>query len=268
MKVLDEDIILFGAPGCGTMLVGQCQVSTHVCLMTNVAATMTGVRRYYRSKGREVRLVAYIGDGATADIGFQSLSGAAERGENLIYICYDNEAYMNTGVQRSSTTPYGAWTFTSPVGPLRHGKEQPGKYLPLLMAFHGVPYVATASISHLEDYARKLTRAMEVREGMAYIHLFCPCPIGWRAPVDSTIEVSNLAVETNYFPLWEAVGGRFTLNYQPPRPRPVGDFTQLMGRFAHLTPQELARLQQAVDERLTLIRILTNRGGQEEEKPC
>ncbi len=256
VKVLGPEIILFGAPGCGAMLVSETAVPTHSCLLTNVAPTMEGVRKYYRHKGREVDVVAFVGDGATADAGFQTLSGAAERGEKLIYICYDNEAYMNTGVQRSSTTPAGTWTFTTPVGKARRGKAQAEKYMPLIMAFHGIPYAATATLAFLEDFVRKLKKAKEQKEGMAYIHLLCPCPTGWRARTDLSIEICRKAVETNYFPLWEWEQGRLTFTYEEKKPRPISDYARLMGKFAHLKEDELKEWQSRVDARYALLKRL------------
>lgn len=142
-KVLGDKVVFFGTPGCcsrltqGIGLRASARVPCYFCLMTNAAATATGVKRYYQKTGQDILAVAMIGDGATSDIGFNSLSGAAERGENIIYICFDNEAYMATGIQRSGTTPFSAWTFTSPVGKYRMGKQQPAKYMPLIMADHG-----------------------------------------------------------------------------------------------------------------------------------
>ncbi|MBI4286435.1 MAG: 4Fe-4S dicluster domain-containing protein [Chloroflexi bacterium] len=262
-EVLGKDFILFNAPGCaflgcGTMMPEGmfAKVPMAFCLLTNVDALMTGVKRYYKNVGRDVRLVAFVGDGATADAGFQALSGAAERGENIIHICYDNEAYMNTGIQRSSTTPFQSWSTTTPVGRKIRGKQEPTKYMPLIMAFHGVPYVATASVAHLEDYARKLTKAMAVKDGMAYVHLFSPCPTGWRAPTESSVELSRMAVETNYFPLWEAEHGEFRLTHEPRLVRPVQDYTSLMGRFNHLKEDDLAEFQKTVDDRMALLKHL------------
>jgi len=267
LKVLGK-VILFGSPGCCSRIMqglgtrASARVPSVFCLMTNIAATMTGVKRYYRKIGKDIMTVALVGDGATVDIGFQTLSGAAERGENLIYICFDNEAYMATGIQRSSSTPFFAWTTTSPVGKYRLGKGEPPKYMPLIMADHGIPYVATATVSHLEDYARKLTKAMEVKDGLVYIHILSPCPTGWRAPEDSAVELSRIAVETNYFPLWEAERGEFRLTYRPKNPLPIQEFTNLMGRFSHLTEKELAELQKMVDSRFKLIESLTELRGQ------
>lgn len=264
LRVLGRNTILFAAPGCLTAtIVGEgtmvgTQLAAASCLLDNVASVMTGVRRYYEHIGRDVNLVAFVGDGATADIGFQALSGAAERRENFIYICYDNEGYMNTGIQRSSTTPYGAWTTTSPVGKMAHGKEQPAKNIPLLMVFNGASYVATANIAFLEDYAKKLTKAMEVKDGVAYVHLYSPCVTGWRAPQDSAVEISRLAVETNYFPLWEADHGRIRLTHQVSNPRPVSELVKLMQKFSHLSEEELAELQRLVNNSFTTIKNLAS----------
>lgn len=258
LKVLGRDIILFGAPGCASLVIcgfgiqATVGVPSVLCLLDNVSAMMTGAKRYYRKQGREVKVVAFVGDGATADVGFQSLSGSAERGENLIYICYDNEGYMNTGIQRSGTTPYGAWTTTTPTG-----KRQAAKNMPLLLAFNGAAYVATATIAFLEDYARKLKKALEIAEGLAYIHLFSPCPTGWRAPGYLALDISRLAVETNFFPLWEAERGVFRLTYEPRQPRPIAEFTRLMGKYSHLSTGEIEALQRLVEHQFRTIKALT-----------
>lgn len=256
IRVFGDNTILFGAPGCGALGVYECHVPTVACLLTNVAPMMEGVKKYYKQLNQEMEVVAFVGDGATADVGFQSLSGAAERGEKLIYICYDNEAYMNTGIQRSGTTPPGAWTTTTPVSELVQGKKQSGKYMPLIMAMHGVPYAATASIAHVEDFIKKLEKAKALKEGMAYIHVLSPCPTGWRAGTGTAIEISRLAVETNYFPLWEYEKGTFTLTWKVENPRPVQQYTRLMGRFSHLKTKDLDALQKMVNERFALIEKL------------
>ena len=253
LRILGSDTIVFGAPGCACQpIIGlgtqaTAKVPTSMCLMTNVPSTMTGVKRYYRSQGKDVRCVAFVGDGATVDIGFQPLSGAAERGENLIYICYDNEGYMNTGIQRSSSTSFHAWTNTSPVGKFRRGKEEVPKNVPLLMAFHGIPYVATANIGYLEDYAQKLQKAAQVTDGLVYIHLLSPCPTGWRARTDSAVDICQAAVQTNFFPLWEAENGKFRITTEVKNPKPIREYLKLMGKYSHLTDEEIEGFQGVVD---------------------
>jgi phenylglyoxylate dehydrogenase beta subunit len=249
LEALGKNIVLFGSPGC-SVLGGRCTVAYYGCLMTNIASSMTGVKRYFDRINQEATCVAIVGDGATADIGFQVLSAAAERGEKILYICYDNEAYMNTGIQRSSTTPLGSMTTTTQVGKIGRGKRNVPKNVPLLMAFHEIAYVATATLSHLEDYAEKLRKAQAAtQEGMAYIHVLCPCPTGWRSSPENPIEVCRAAVETNYFPLWEAEEGKIRLTHEEKHPKSIESFTKLMGRFSHLTGAEIDRLQGYVDQR-------------------
>ncbi|MDO8692262.1 MAG: thiamine pyrophosphate-dependent enzyme [Dehalococcoidia bacterium] len=266
-RIIGPEAVIFGSPGCASSLIigMNAQASTRLngffCLLDNTASSMTGVKRYFKKMGQDVRTVAFVGDGATVDIGFQALSGAAERGENIIYICYDNEAYMATGIQRSSSTSYLAWTNTTPIGKMRHGKETPGKNVPLLMVFHGAPYVATATIGDMEDYAEKLEKAMAVKEGLSYIHLLSPCPTGWRADTDAAIEICKMAVETNYYPLWEAENGRFRMTRSVQKVRPVSDFTSLMGRYSHLEGESLQALQRSVDDRFRLIQEVCQTWG-------
>ena len=262
LRVLAKDkrAVILSCPGCTPYVAAMSDIPCQFCLMPHVAAVASGIKRQYVWSGKEdIRVIVFVGDGATADVGFQSLSGAAERDENIIFICSDNEAYMNTGIQRSSTTPLGAWTFTTPVGEFRRGKKQQAKYMPLIMALHGASYVATATMGYPQDYAQKLARALEVKDGLVYIHLFSPCPPGWRASIDSGIEISRMAVQTNYFPLWEAERGRFRFSHRERSPRPIGEFTKLMGRFSHLDRMALEKLQKAVDERYQLIESLCTR---------
>jgi len=263
LRILGKNIVLFTAPGCACAWLhglgdrAGSRVPRYHCLLNNVAASMTGISMYYKSLGRDVKPVSFVGDGATVDIGFQALSGAAERGDNLLYICYDNEGYMNTGVQRSSSTPYGAKTATTPVGPARHGKEQAAKNMPLLMLFHEIPYVATANIAYPEDYARKLTKAMQVEDGLAYIHLFIPCITGWGVPETASLDVCRLAVETNYFPLWEAEHGKVRLTKEIAIPRPVEEYVSMIGKYSHLTAEDIQRIHEMVNDRYNLIKNLS-----------
>jgi phenylglyoxylate dehydrogenase beta subunit len=259
LRVLGSNVITFRTPGCQPIFMSRvCSMPT---LMTNIASSMTGATRYLHKIGRDdVTCVCFVGDGATADVGFQPLSGAAARKERILYICNDNEAYMNTGIQSSSTTPLCSWTTTTWVGEISRGKAYEGKYMPLILLMHNIAYVATATVGELEDYVVKLEKAKAIVQngGMAYIHLHTPCPIGWRAPVDSTIELSRLAVETNYFPLWEAENGKVRFTRHVSKPKPLKELIKLQGRFSHLTDSEIEELQKFADKRLATIEKLAS----------
>jgi pyruvate/2-oxoacid:ferredoxin oxidoreductase beta subunit len=227
-------------------------------LLDNVAAMLSGIKREYRRKGVEVNVVAFAGDGGTADIGFQCLSAAAERGENIIYICYDNEGYMNTGFQRSGTTPYGAWTSTTPVGKRGIGKKQRSKNLPMIMAAHEIPYVATACMSYPHDFERKLQKAMEVKDGLVYIHLLSPCPTGWRVPPEKAIEIGRLAVETNFFPLWEMERGVYRFTVEANEPKPLEEFLRKMGKYSHLSRKQIQEIKSILEKRYAVLESLVH----------
>ena len=236
-------------------------------LLTNTAAMLAGARRYYKRIGRDVTMLAFAGDGGTADVGFQSLSGAAERGEQMIYICVDNEGYMNTGVQRSSTTPYGAWTSTTPVGSVLRGKTRDAKPLPLLMVMHDCEYVATASTAFLEDYYAKLEKAVKAADrGMAYIHVFSPCPTGWRFPPHQLIEVARKAVETNMVPLWEYDSEHARLRFTHPvdQPKPVQVYLSLIGKYKHLSDEQIAHIQRQTNRRIEMLKNFTREDKEKE----
>ena len=213
----------------------------------NAGAVASGVERALKAQGKEdVNIIAFVGDGGTADIGLQSLSGAMERGHNLIYVCYDNEAYMNTGVQRSGSTPYGASTTTSPFGKKSIGEDQPKKNMPLIMAAHGIPYVATASISYPEDFMKKIKKASKV-DGPCYIHLNQPCTTGWGYDPSKTIELGRLAVETGSWALYEIEQGEFKLTYKPQDRKPISEYLNAQRRFKHLSDEAKEKIQESVD---------------------
>jgi pyruvate/2-oxoacid:ferredoxin oxidoreductase beta subunit len=263
-KVLGEDVVIVGTPSCSAVvLYGHNLGSWHRlpyygCVMTGVASSATGISRYYRRMGIDGTIVCFTGDGCAADVGFQPLSGAAERDEHIIYICYDNEGYMNTGVQRSSTTPIGARTSTTPVGTARRGKTTRGKNLPLIVAMHKGAYTATATLSHLEDLAGKLLKAKEKqRSGFVFLHVFSPCPTGWGFPADESIDLCRMAVRSNYYPLWEAERGRFRITHEVKRPRPLKEYLGRISKFRHLTESEAERLEREVNERYRLIREMS-----------
>lgn len=212
------------------------------------ASAASGLSRALRMRGKDDLVVVWAGDGGTADIGLQALSGAAERGEDFIYICVDNEAYMNTGIQRSSLTPHGAWTTTTHRG--NPGRKKP---LPQIVAAHRVPYIATASIGYPWDFISKLKKAASMK-GFKYIHLHAPCPVGWRFDPGLTVKIAQLAVETGAWILYEYEKGRLKLNppsnrlVDPSKRKPLEEYIKLQGRFRHLTDRGLEELKKEIEE--------------------
>jgi pyruvate ferredoxin oxidoreductase beta subunit len=204
-------------------------------LFGNTAAVAAGMAAAMRVKGRKgVKVIAQGGDGGTTDIGFGCLSGMFERNDDVLYICYDNEAYMNTGVQRSSATPPSARTATTmAVGAHPGNVFGTGKNVPLIAMAHRIPYVATASVANLRDLEAKVTRAMGV-SGARYVHIHVPCPLGWGSAPEMTIKVARLAVESGLFALFEAENGKITSRHTLRRPVPVDEYLRLQRRFAHL----------------------------------
>lgn len=265
LQIAGKNTIIGIPPGCmaGAGVVGWnldngLHIPVHITLLDNAASLLTGVSNIYQRKGSDVNIVALAGDGATADCGFQSLSGAAERGEKMLYICYDNEGYMNTGFQRSSTTTKGSRTTTTPVGSVILGKAQHQKFMPLIMAMHNVEYVATASPSNMKDFTEKIQKGLEAsKRGFAYIHVFSPCPTGWGCGTDISIELARKAVKSNLFPLFEVENGKWKLNDNK-NPIPVSEFTKLLKKFKHLTPENLVEIEELIQNRINLIRKLAN----------
>ncbi len=259
LAVAERPLVVVNATGCMEVVTTIYPYSAWPvpylhCAFENAAAAASGVEAAIRVMQRRGRLsmapkvVAVGGDGGTYDIGLQSLSGALERGHDLLYICYNNEAYMNTGVQRSSATPPGARTTTTPVGRIQRGKPQPRKDLTEIVVAHGVPYAAQASISHWADLARKLRKALTIA-GPTFVNVLTPCPPGWDSPPDKTVELARLAVESRYWPLYEVEGGRYRITYVPREPLPVRVFLEAQGRFRHLISDEaaVAEVQRWVD---------------------
>ncbi|MDD5450361.1 MAG: pyruvate synthase subunit PorB [Desulfovibrionales bacterium] len=259
MKAIGMNSIVVSATGCMEIITSTFPQTAwnvpwlHVAF-ENAAAVASGTEaalKVLMRKGKipqkHIDVVAIGGDGATADIGLQSLSGAMERGHDFVYICLDNEAYMNTGVQRSSSTPYGAMTTTSPPGKKSFGQATKKKNVPAIAVAHNIPYVATASPAYFLDLMNKAKKAALVK-GPAYLHIYSSCPTGWRHGGDLAIEISKLAVETNVFPLYEVIEGKYIINRKITKPKPVAEYLKKQGRFRHLTDDLIAQIQRQVDE--------------------
>ena len=264
-KALGKNVIIVNATGCLEIVSSALpQTSWRVpwihTLFENTAAVASGIESAYKAMIRkdrypdkQITIAAFAGDGGTSDIGIQALSGALERNHNFIYVCFDNEAYMNTGIQRSSSTPYGAWTTTSPDGKLSIGQRTWKKNMVEIAAAHEIPYIATASPSYPHDLFAKVKKGAEM-QGPAYIHVLSPCPTGWRFPTDLTVRIGRLAVETGLFPLYEIEKGKYRLNLDPPEIRPIKDYMKLQGRYRHLTDEIIEEIQERVQDRYLKIK--------------
>ena len=256
LKAFGADTILVVPPSCLTVLQGLYPIAAIKLPCLNVvfastAAAATGVLASLRAQGRtSTKVLAFAGDGGTGDIGIQALSGAAERGDDITYICYDNEAYMNTGVQRSGTTPKGALTTTTPIT----GKQQQKKDVPAIMAAHGLSYVATASAAYPLDLYDKLIKAKDL-PGTKYIHIHTPCPSGWGFDASQTVRLGKLAVESGMIELYEIEDGYFRLTGPSAKLSssrnfvPVSEYIKRQSRFRALPPAELEALQETVNQR-------------------
>ncbi|MGO8990326.1 MAG: pyruvate synthase subunit PorB [bacterium] len=256
-KALGRNVIVANATGCMEIVSSPLPYTAwrvpwiHVAF-ENTAAVASGIEsalKVLMRKGRiprkKIVTVAMGGDGGTADIGLQALSGALERGHNFVYICTDNEAYMNTGIQRSSATPFGAATTTSPVGRVQMGQITWKKNMPAIAAAHNIPYVATACPSYPIDLVQKVKKAADI-EGPAYVHILSVCPTGWRTAPELSIRLGRLAVETGVFPLYEVEKGQYRLSIDFPKLKPVKEYVKLQGRFRHLTDEMIAEIEKRV----------------------
>jgi pyruvate/2-oxoacid:ferredoxin oxidoreductase beta subunit len=251
LKELGEKTVVVLPACCWSIIAGPYpQSSLHVPLYHTAfetgAAAGSGVRAALDMRGdTDTTVMVWAGDGGTFDIGLQALSGAAERNENLLYVCYDNEAYMNTGIQRSSATPWGAWTTTTPETQPQSTRK---KDIMAIMAAHRIPYAATASIAYPLDLLAKVRRARDTR-GMRFLHVLAPCPPGWKYADEQSIELARQAVQTRVFPLLEVEDGvrwRFTAEHDGV---PVAPYIRAQGRFRHLDDDAIAHVQQDVDAR-------------------
>jgi pyruvate ferredoxin oxidoreductase beta subunit len=257
-KAMDNNVIVVNATGCMEIFASQLPfISWELpwihTLFENTAAVASGIEAGYkvmRRKGKPVpentKVVAIGGDGGTTDIGLQALSGALERGHDFTYICFDNEAYMNTGIQRSSATPFGAATTTSPAGKKSIGQFSWKKNMPEIAAAHNIPYVATATHSYPFDLMNKVAKAVATK-GPAYVHILVVCPTGWRSATDTVIRQGRLAVETGMFPLYEVENGVYKMSLNLPKLRPVKDYLKIQGRFRHLSDAVIQQIQERVE---------------------
>jgi len=249
LKALGENTIIVIPASCWSMISGifpyhSLKVPVYHVAFETAASTATGIKAGLEIKGDiNTTVLAWAGDGGTFDIGLQALSGAAERNDDFIYVCYDNEAYMNTGIQRSSATPLFSWTTTTPP---HQSKQEIKKNIMEILAAHGIPYGATASIAYPEDLFNKVKKAKGLR-GFKFIHILSTCPTGWRLPPQLSIKAARLSVLTRIFPLYEIENGeKYTINLKP-QFHPVEEYLRLQGRFSHLKEEEIKMIQENVE---------------------
>ncbi len=249
LKALGEKTIVTIPACCWSVIDGPFPYSStkvplfHTAFET-AASAASGIKAALEIKGiDDVSVLAWAGDGGTMDIGIQALSGAVERGDDIIYVCYDNEAYMNTGIQRSSSTPHGAWTTTTPV---KNYKTGPKKNMVEIMAAHKIPYTATANVAFPEDFIAKMQKAKSIK-GPKFIQILSPCPVGWKFTSHLTIKMARLAYETCIYPIYEVEYGVYRINRKPGVKKPVSEYFGGQGRFRHLTEEAIGKIQQGVD---------------------
>ena len=271
-KALGRNVVVASATGCMEIVSSPFPFTSwrvpwfHVAF-ENTAAVASGIEsglKMLMRKGRipqkKIVTIGMAGDGGTADIGLQALSGALERGHDMIYVCTDNEAYMNTGIQRSSSTPFGASTTTSPAGKVKMGQMTWKKNMPAIVAAHNIPYVATACPSYPIDLVQKVKKAAVI-EGPAYLHILSVCPTGWRSTPENSIKLGRLAAETGVFPLYEIERGQYRLNVDFPKLRPLKEYTKLQGRFRHLSDEMLQEIEKRVHQEYEQLKARAGKGA-------
>jgi pyruvate ferredoxin oxidoreductase beta subunit len=270
-KALGRNVVVASATGCMEIISTPLPFTSwrvpwfHVAF-ENAAAVASGVEaglkvlmRKGRIPNKKIVTIGMAGDGGTADIGLQALSGALERGHDMIYICTDNEAYMNTGIQRSSSTPFGASTTTSPAGKVKTGQMTWKKNMPAIAAAHNIPYVATACPSYPIDLVQKVKKAA-AKEGPAYLHILSVCPTGWRSAPELSIRLGRLAAETGVFPLYEIEDGKYRLSIDFPELRPMKDYLKIQGRFRHLTDDMIVEIEKRVHKEYAQLKERAGKG--------
>jgi pyruvate ferredoxin oxidoreductase beta subunit/oxalate oxidoreductase subunit beta len=239
---------------CGPFAVPwiHCQITNGGGVASGVEAAYKALIRKHKTDAEFPNIIVMAGDGGSSDIGLQALSGALYRGHNILFVSYDNESYANTGIQTSPTTPYGAWTTFTPAGPvIPEGKKLFPKDLPKMLA-HSHPelkYLATTSVAYQVDLMNKVRKGLNA-DGPAFLYIHAPCPKGWSFPSEKTIELGKLAVETGMFQLYELEAGEYKLTYKPSKLKPVAEYIKHQGRFSHLQPEHIEKLQQFANGRL------------------
>ncbi|MBO7394727.1 MAG: pyruvate synthase subunit beta [Ruminococcus sp.] len=254
LKVLGQNAVSVLPAGCMSEVgfnFPQLCFSNNSIISTfaGTASMLTGVEAGLRARGyKDFTAVGFAGDGGTADIGIQALSGAIDRNDNIIYICYDNEAYMNTGIQKSGLTPFGAKTTTTPAGSNIHGNIRPKKNMFEIVAAHDIPYAATASVGYIADFIAKVQKASQI-QGTKYIHVIAPCPTGWGVVPDETVDIAREVVDCGLWYLAEYENGEFTLNHKPKEFTDVAAYLKKQGRFKHLSDEDIRIITESRDKK-------------------
>jgi pyruvate ferredoxin oxidoreductase beta subunit len=251
LDVLGSNTVIIIPPGCAALFSGYgnetvTKIPGFQGNLENTAAYAAGIKAGFEIQGRgDIQVLGFAGDGATVDIGLQALSGVLERRDKILYICYDNEAYMNTGIQGSGSTPLNCWTTTTPSGKTVYSKDMVG-----IVAAHRIPYAATASVGYVDDLRKKVEKAKAATaEGPAYLHIHIPCPTGWGNKPETSIEVAKLAVQSLCWPLYEIVNGdEYRLTVPVSKPKKVAEYLNLQKRFAGATAEQIAELQTGVEQ--------------------
>jgi pyruvate ferredoxin oxidoreductase beta subunit len=252
LKALGKNTIVVNSSGCMTLFVTYPYMTLKVpwlhLAIENAGAAASGIEAGLKQMGKKANILCYVGDGATYDIGFQSLSGAAERGTHMIYVCYNNQSFSNTGVQMSSSTPFHTYTTTTP-----EGNPYMRKPMVKIMAAHGIPYAATACVSYPMDFIKKVQKAAKA-DGPTFIDLLCPCPTGWGFDQSKTIETGRLAVESGAWPLYEIDRGKFTLTLPLQKLEPIENYLKTQRRFHHIRPEQAMEIQNRIEREWALLR--------------
>lgn len=258
LKAAGQDTVLVVPACCTSVLQGvwpntSFNIPVYNVAFASAAAVASGMAAAFEEMGRNTNVIAYAGDGGTVDIGIQALSGALERGTNFLYICYDNEAYGNTGMQRSGSTPLGAKTTTTPGG-----KPQAKKDLDRIIAAHHIPYMATACSAYPQDIIRKVEKALSIR-GPKFMHILAPCPPGWRYSTEKTIEIGKMAVRTGIWAMYEREYNKLTISGQTKaamlKPAPLEDYLKMQGRFSSITAEQVTIIKQEMERNLRLLKM-------------